>query len=139
MRAVLWLALGVPLSLTPSCPDQPCSAPPLHVLVQRRAEALEITPETVAAILELAQREQAARARRLEALQQAHSTLRSAMEAERPRRAEVMAAAEGVGAAEQALRRHHLHTALEIRALLTPKQWTALRPSHPPPPPHRCL
>lgn len=109
-------------------PGGPGHGPPLHVVLEHRADEIGVSPEIVQAVRELALAEEEASESLRQSLRERHEALREAIEAERPVEADVMAASAELGVAETAMREHHLRMTLEIRALLTPEQWEALRP-----------
>ncbi len=152
MRRLITVALAALLSAPALAGPPPGDRPPHGhhgpggpgVGIAQHAERLGLDEATLAQIEEIGEASRVAGEALGEAMHEARDELHELLRADDPERRAVLKAAERIGDAETALRKHHLGTMLDIRALLTPEQREELVRIHeeigPPPghgPPHR--
>ena len=100
--------------------------PPLDRLLDRHADRLGLSDETLARIRQIAGASRADAERIRAELRERHAELRLLLATRTPDRAAILRQAERIGAAETERQKHRLRTMLQIRALLTPEQREAL-------------
>lgn len=139
------MAIGVASATVAQVP--PRRAPPAHPddLLRIHAQELGIDDTTLASITAIAEGVRAQRDVLMLEMRAAHDALFALLSASEPDRAAVMAQLEEIGRVETALRQLEIGGLLDMRAYLSPEQWSALqtleddagermRPLHGPPP-----
>jgi periplasmic protein CpxP/Spy len=96
--------------------------PPFGDVLERHADELGLDADTLARIRDIADKSRQAEQPLADQLRTLHQGMRALLEAESPKADDVMQQADKIGALETELRKDHLRTMLEIRALLTPEQ-----------------
>lgn len=137
MRWFLLTALTLPSLAAARPPGRPPGPPPVAHLVERHADELGIGSELAQEIAALDAASRADARVLHDAVRAAHDGLRDALDAPVIDRAAVMAHAADLAAAEERLRRHHLHTTVDVLERLTPTQRRALAALRPDKPPRR--
>jgi hypothetical protein len=116
----------------PHGPGHPPGPPPPELLVERAADA-GVASETVAEMQRLLDVAAPGLEEAHEDTREGHDTLRALLTGSaHPDRRAVLAASRALADAESRMRELHLSLELDLRALLTEAEWSAVRP--PPPP-----
>jgi len=102
--------------------------PPLHEIVADRADELGLDDAVLAEIEDMFAENWDLHESLRAGLRTEHDAMREIMEADQPNRKRALNQVESIAAAELALHRHRISVELELRALLTPREWRALRP-----------
>jgi Spy/CpxP family protein refolding chaperone len=121
------LSSFIALTAAQAQPGPPMLPPPPEALIERYAEELGIDEATLERIRALAEQHRTEQQGILTELQQQKLALRTALSAEQPDEAAVIALARKIGTLESDLSVARLTSLIRIRAALTPEQNAALR------------
>lgn len=130
------LALGV-VALLGASPGMPgphygrgaCHGRSPHARLEEKLGDLSLDADTRAEAEQLLRRAREDGKARWQELREARRAMRDLLEQEAPAEAPLMAQADAIGALETEAHKAKLRTLLELRALLGPEQWKALRDS----------